>query len=270
MEYFIYFVLAVMLLIIVGMVFAISNFDSEVKKLYAQSGKIRQVYHPSQIADLPLPVQNYFGHVLKDGQPYISFARLKHHGRFKTVREGLWNANTGEEHFTVAKPGFVWRGKIKGMTAIDKYMGGKGSLSVYLLNLIPVAGGRGIKFSQGELLRWLGEAVWFPTALLPNENLTWEAIDDSHAKLTYRHEKLLIYYIVTFNAAHEIAQLETRRYMGGKELETWIGKVSNYKPHNNMLIPRTMQAIWKLADGDFIYAVFYLTDIEYDQPKLYA
>jgi hypothetical protein len=270
MIFFIFFVLAAFLLILVGLAVAMRNFDTNIKRLYDQASPIEGHYHPDQIANLPLPVQNYFGHVLIDNQKYISYARLRHHGRFKTTVGGKWAAIHGEEYFTISEPGFIWKGKLNYMTAIDSYVNGKGNLAVYLCRFIRVINGKGKRFSQGELLRWLGEAVWFPTALLPNNNLHWELIDQHHAKLIYQHNNLQVYYIVTFNDAHEIVQLETRRYMGNKGLETWIGKVSNYKLRNNMLIPQTIQGVWRLPGGDFTYAVFYLTDIEYDQPKLYA
>ena len=264
-----YTILGLLFFSIVGMAVVLFNFNNDVRKLFARSKPIKEKYHPDQIDALPLPVQNYFAHVLKDGQPYISYARLRHNGRFKSKPDGKWSAIHGEEYFTVEKPGFIWRGTIKGIAAVDRYVAGKGSLSVYFWHFLRIANGRGPKFSQGELLRWLGECVWFPTALLPNDHLRWEAIDDRHAKLIYHYHKSSVYYIVTFNDAHEIVQLETQRYMGAKTMETWIGKISNYKMIHHMMIPRTMRAIWKLADHEFTYAAFTLTDIEYDQPKLY-
>jgi hypothetical protein len=37
-------------------------------------------YDHAQLADLPAPVQRYFRHVLKPGQPYIRSVRLRHDG----------------------------------------------------------------------------------------------------------------------------------------------------------------------------------------------
>ncbi len=41
-------------------------------------------YDPAQLTDLPAPVQRYFRHVLKPGQPYLRTVRLRHDGQFKT------------------------------------------------------------------------------------------------------------------------------------------------------------------------------------------
>ncbi len=115
------------------------------------------------------------------------------------------------------------------------------------------------------MLRWLGESVWFPTNLLPNKNLQWIAIDSTSSKLSFNHDGLTISYIVTFNDVGEITQMETKRYMGDENLETWVGKVTDYKEFNRVIIPATIEAIWKLAKGDYSYAKFKIKTIEYDK-----
>jgi hypothetical protein len=265
---FIYIVLGIILMVLIALVTALNSFDMNVKDLFQQSEKgDLKVYHPEQLSALPMPVQDYFRYVLKDGQPYINQVRLKHNGRFKTSLEAKWKSIEGEEYFTVNQPGFIWKGKMGNFTAIDRFIDGQGSLQVYLFSIFRIANGKGSKFSQGELLRWLGECTWFPTALLPNDYLHWEPMNEHQAKLVFTYKKLLVSYIVTFNDTHEIIQLETSRYMGDNNLETWIGKLSNYRTFNNVVIPATIQAIWKLEHQDFIYAVFYVNQIEYNIPE---
>lgn len=59
---------------IVGKVNLIIHFNNEVNELFAQSGKISgKVFTYKQLDSLPKPVQRYFKHVLKEGQPYISY-----------------------------------------------------------------------------------------------------------------------------------------------------------------------------------------------------
>lgn len=265
---FIYLVLAIILIVLIGLLTALKKFDDNVEHLFKQSDKMDGiVFHSEQLSGLPVPVQQYFSHVLTEGQPYLNYVRLKHDGRFKTSIESKWASIKGEEYFTVNKPGFIWKGKMNGLTAIDSFINGEGSLKVYFFFFIRIAKGSGSEFSQGELLRWLGECVWFPTALLPNDYLHWEPLNDHQAKLVFAYKKLAVYYIVTFNDAYEIVQLETTRFMGGKELKTWIGRLSNYKTFNDIMIPTTIQAAWRLDHHDFTYAVFHLNRIEYDQPE---
>jgi hypothetical protein len=61
--------------------------------------------------------------------------------------------------------------------------------------------------------------------------------------------------------------METQRYMGEESLETWIIKVTDYKLMNKILIPTSFDVLWRLAKGDFSYAKFNITKVEYDLPE---
>ena len=75
----------ILLLLITGRICLGIQFSRQVKELFAQSKNIAdQTFHKSQLEQLPLPVQQYFNYTLKDSQPYISCARIKHTGHFKT------------------------------------------------------------------------------------------------------------------------------------------------------------------------------------------
>ncbi|QMU26638.1 DUF6544 family protein [Adhaeribacter radiodurans] len=240
----------------------------EIKRLFSASKPTTgKVFTYAQIVGLPNPVQRYFKLVLREGQPYINFVRLKHEGQFKTDLKKDWMAITGEQYFTTATPGFIWLGKTNLFSAKDRFAAGKGGLQVKLFSLIPVADGSGPKYDQGELLRWLGESAWFPTNLLPSENLSWSAINDNTALLTFTYDQLTVSYKVYFNAAGEITQMETQRYMGEQTLENWVGKFSEYQDINGIRIPTRAEGIWRLKTGDHSYANFKLNLIEYDIPE---
>ncbi len=242
------------------------QFKKEVAELFSQSGNISdKTFSCEQISGLPKPVQRYFKHVLKEGQPCISYVRLTHDGQFKPDQKKDWVDIEGEQYFTTEKPGFIWKGKTSLFTARDMYISGKGRIIVSLLSLFKVVNGEGTKYDQGELLRWLGESVWFPTNLLPDEYLRWTPIDSESAGLTFNYNGTSLFYKVNFNEKGEITQLETERYMGEDSLETWVGKLRNYKEINGIIIPTKIEAIWRLKSGDFSYAKFNVKKIEYDK-----
>lgn len=254
--------------VIIGKVISSIQFSKEIKTLFAQSENIsNKTFSYSQLHGLPGPVQRYFKHVMKEGQPYISYVRLRHNGQFKTGPKKDWINIDGEQYFTTANPGFIWKGSTTMFTARDMYILNKGRLVVSLFSLFNIAGGHGEKYDQGELLRWLGESVWFPTNLLPNENLRWVPVNNQTAQLTFKHNGLSLSYLVTFNNIGEITQLQTKRYMGETDLETWVGKVSDYKELNGIVVPSKIEAIYKLEKGDYSYARFNVKKIEYNKPE---
>ena len=68
-------------------------------------------------------------------------------------------------------------------------------------------GGREI--DQSALVRYLSEAVYFPTALLPSRTLRWEAVNDDSAKATLVHGGLCVSATFHFNARGQIVSLTT-------------------------------------------------------------
>ena len=71
--------------VITGKIISSLTFTGEVKSLFSQAGDLSgKTFSYNQVKDLPEPVQCYFKHVMKEGQTYISYARLTHNGKFKT------------------------------------------------------------------------------------------------------------------------------------------------------------------------------------------
>src|ERR1035437_6428058 len=156
----------ILLVLLIGKINLSIKFGREVKELFAQSKSISdQTFHKRQLDSLPEPVQRYFNHILKEGQPYISYARIKHDGQFKTDLDKGWINITGEQYATTAKPGFIWKGTTSMFVARDMYISDKGRLIVSLFSLYNVVDAEGEQYNQGELLRWLGDRVLYPTNL---------------------------------------------------------------------------------------------------------
>jgi len=251
---------------------AITNkgFEQQVKALFSQSPRLQgRSFSYEQLKGLPEPVRKYFMHALPEGKPYISYVRLKHDGWFRTDPGKKKMDIQGEQYFTAEKPGFIWKGTTSVFTARDMYIQDQGRLVVSLFSLIRVADERGPQVDQAELLRWLGESVWFPTNLLPRGNLKWSAIDSLRARLTFEYNGISVYYLVTFNERNEIVRLETERYMGDKGLMPWVGEVSEYVVIQGVRVPSVIEASWDLEEGLYTYGRFRVTQMEYDLPQTY-
>ncbi len=244
------------------------KFNKQVEELFAQSKFIsNKTFRYEQLYGLPEPVQRYFKQVLKEGQPYISYARLTHDGQFKTGLDKKWADIKGEQYFSTEKPGYIWKGSNALVTARDMYIADKGRLIVTLLSLVNVVDGQGEEFNEGEFQRWLAEAVWFPTNLLPSERLQWSAIDTNTAKLIFNYNELSVTFLVTINSIGEITLMQTNRFMEKGKKEVWIGKMSDYKEMKRILVPTKIEAIWKLEKGEHSYVKFNVKKLEYDKPQ---
>jgi hypothetical protein len=223
-----------------------------------------KLFNADQLKGLPPPVQRYFKLVLKDGQPYISNVSFTHNGQFKTGLDKGWINITGKHFATMDKPGFIWMGTTSMFTARDMYIEDIGKLEVALFSLYKIVDGKGESYNQGELLRWLGESVLYPTNLLPSERLAWTSIDDQHSQLIFTYNGMSLPFTIKFNEAGEITQMETTRYMDEKNLETWVITMTDYKTVNDVRIPLCFEVLWRLEKGDFKYAKFKIQEIKYN------
>ncbi|MEZ0130468.1 DUF6544 family protein [Flavobacterium sp. LBUM151] len=172
------------------------KFKNQVKLLYSNALNVSdKIYTSRQLDGLPIPVQRYFKYVLKDGIPYISSVRLRHKGLFKTNFKSWFINITGEQYFSIQRPQFIWKGTTLFFTARDSFIADNGNLKVSLFNIFTVVDGKGSEINEGELQRWLAESVWFPANLLPSENITWIAIDENSAKLSFRYKEISFDFI---------------------------------------------------------------------------
>lgn len=229
----------------------------------------KSTFRKGDIESLPPVVKRYFSLVLTDGQRYIESVSLQHSGTFRADLDGRWMNIRGKQVFTAGTPQFHWTGKTALFTASDSFTGGKGELRVYLFGSFPIVRTKGPATDQGELLRWLGESVWFPTNLLPSDYLHWSFIDEKRALLVFTFDDLELKYIVTFNERGEICRFETQRHMGDEGLHTWIGKVGDYRKVDGMLIPMHLEAAWVLNGKELPYARFDIEKITFEPDNFY-
>lgn len=217
-------------------------------------------YDPAQLDGLPAPVARYLRAVLTPGQPRIRRAEMAHEGLFN-MGEGAdnWKPFTSTQSVTVARPGFVWDGRIAmapglPVRVIDAYVAGEGMLLPAILGLIPLTrlqGGGAI--AEGELLRWLAETPWYPTALLPGGAVSWAAIDDHSARAMVTDGAVQVELTFTFGPDDLIttirAEARSRTVAGAMIPTPWEGRWWGYERRNGFVVPTSGEVSWILPQG---------------------
>ncbi|MBV0882016.1 hypothetical protein KTQ42_22310 [Noviherbaspirillum sp. L7-7A] len=227
---------------------------------------------------LPAPVQRYFRTVLRQGMPMLASARMQHRGMFNMgSQEASWKPFESDQLVVTRRPGFDWDARIAMMPGLpvhvhDAYAAGEGVLHAALLGLVPLAdmhGGAGI--AQGELMRFLAEAAWYPTALLPGQGVRWEAVDAYQARATLADGPVSVTLQFRFNADGLIdtVQAEVRGRTVGKRIvpTPWQGRFWNYQTRSGMLVPLEGEVSWLTAEGALPYWRGTITAIEYQAAK---
>ena len=251
----------------------------EVGMLTEEGSKAQsKIFSFDELEGLPEPVQRYFKYVLKDGQEHIKFVRLKQVGEFRMKENQPWMPIKAEQYFTTEDPAFIWRAKLSilpfvWVEARDMYYQGKGNMLIKVLSTITVADAAGSEMDISSLIRFLAEAPWFPTALLPSDYIEWKEIDSNSAQVVIKDNGYTASGIFTFNEKGEIIKFVTNdRYIeaDGKYFkEQWGGYYRNYQEIEGMKIPIEGEVEWNLSDKDLQYAKLKITDIQYNVTEKY-
>jgi hypothetical protein len=232
-------------------------------------------YDPREIEDLPSPVRRYFRAVLKEGQPIIAAARFAHAGEFNMGEtQANWRPFTSTQMDITRRPGFDWDGRISmgpGLNVFvhDAYIGGEGILHAELLGLVTLADISGTpEVAQGELLRYLAEAAWYPTALLPSQGVRWEAVDETTAVATLTDGATTASLEFHFDAEGLItsgrAAARPRTVNGILVSMPWQGRFWSYEVRNGIRIPLEGEVAWQLPEGLYPYWRGHVTNIAYE------
>jgi hypothetical protein len=177
--------------------------------------------------------------------------------------EDSWRRMRATETFSICDPGFVWEARIDAYPFVpvlvrDSYDQGKAGMRASVLGLFTVMNTPASReLNAGALQRYLGEAVWFPTALLPISGVRWTAIDDRSALATLTDHDTTVSLIFHFNEKDEVERVSTParlREVKGQYIPTpWSVTCRDYALHNGMRIPTYCEVSWELETGLFTY-----------------
>jgi len=254
-----------------------SQIEKDVESLLEKAKTDDQVFKKEDLEGLPEPVKGYFNKVMKEGQPYIDTVRLKQRGEFRVGGDNSspWRSFTATQHYSINPPGFIWDAEIDffplvPVRVVDRYKNGEGSLQGKLLSAINVADAKpSPEMNSGELLRYLGEAVWFPTALLPDQGVQWESIDNNTARATIEDQGIQASALFHFNEENEVVKIhaEKRYRQEDNSSKPWTGYFEDYEKRNGILIPLKGEVGWDLEEGYLSYWKGSIKEIEYGITK---
>ncbi|UYZ58092.1 DUF6920 family protein [Hymenobacter latericus] len=218
---------------------------------------VPQVFSADELATLPASVARYFRFALTPGQPLIRSARTSQTGEFNAGNG--WSPFTATHHVHVTPPGFVWDARIY-MTPVlpvrirDSYVAGHGAMQGKFAGVVPVVNAvNRPDIDSGALLRYLAEAVWYPTALLPSQGVRWSAIDEHTALATLTDGATTVSLQFSFGEQGEIVRSYAParfRDVNGQGVPTpWGGTYQQYIRVAGMMVPQSGDVAWFLPEG---------------------
>jgi len=214
----------------------------------------------SELEGLPPPVVRYFRAALREGQPTVRRARLRQRGEFLVKPEtNGWAPFEATQEIATRPPGFVWNARIRiapglAISVRDGFVDGRGRMIASMLGLIPLVRVEGTpEIAAGALHRYLAEAAWFPTALLPSAGVVWSPLGGTSARATLEVSGTRVWLDFHFGADELVERVytpERMRDVNGRALPTpWQGRWFDPVERDGMRVPSRGEVEWLLPEG---------------------
>ena len=232
-------------------------------------------FSAEQLAALPAPVRRYFTAVLPEGQPLARHVRLAQQGTFLVKPESNgWAPFTAVQDFRVVPAAFVWDARIRmghGLTVRvrDSFVDGMGSMFGAAMAVVTVVRMENTPdMAVAALMRYLAEACWFPTALLPGAGVAWTPVDDSTARATLTVNGVVASLDFHFGAdslIRRVTGMRPRAEGGTSVPARWEGRWLEYGVQGGVRIPVLGEVAWLLPAGPQPYWRGRITEIDYGE-----
>ena len=149
------------------------------------------VFDASMVAMLPEPARRYFTFTVKPGAPLHTVAEVRMRGEIGLGTRDNPKYRTMRAEQILAPPyGLVWKLNAgRGVTKVsgsDGCANGTSWVRFWLMKTVPIVRAGGTPdHARSAFGRVVAEAVfWAPAALLPNNGVSWEAVDANTARAT--------------------------------------------------------------------------------------
>jgi hypothetical protein len=250
------------------------TFRSDLEQHFQNHKAGAELLQAEDIRHLPAPVQGYLHHCGFVGHEKISNARVvwaDSHIRMKPG--GRWMRLRTEQYNSVDSPFRIayMKARLLGVVPFegrDLYARGHGHMYGRFGKLIKVFDEKDAAIAQSALVIVLAEALLVPGYAL-SEYIQWEAVDDTTARATIRHEGAEACGTFFFNGLGEMVRFETdtRYYMDpelGNVPRPFVAHVGDYRKQDRLTIPGTLRAVWRLESGDYEYWKGTLDAVQYN------
>lgn len=216
----------------------------------------------AMMGELPAPVMRYLRFALSPSQRRIRAAWMRWSGEIRQAAGQPWQPFQAQQHVQVEPPGFAWDARVPvaplvDVRVLDAYAAGEGRSVARLGGLVGVGGQGGTRqVAQASLMRWLGEAPWYPAALLPGERLGWEARGEDTAVATLVDGGLSVSVEFRFGEDGRILECSALRWrdVGGATpvLTPWGGRYFDWQRVDGMMIPMSAEVWWAPPEGELV------------------
>lgn len=233
----------------------------------------KQVFEEEDFENFPMPIQKYLEGCGYIGKEQMSYMCMSYHDvDFKQGKSGPNLTIDYTSYSFVAQPARIALidSSMFGIPfeGYDYYYDGIGGMKGVIARYITLFNQTGPEMDKACLATFLSECLFEPAVLL-QDYITLEEVDDYHVKATITYGGQTASGIFEFNDNYEYISFATNDRAvansdGTMEYVPWTAACSEYRTADNGIkYPSRFQAIWNYPDEDFIYFDGEISSINY-------
>lgn len=245
------------------------------RKIEKRPAQSAQYFSSEMVKDLPAPARRYFTYTILEGTELKGDVQIKMTGQLGLgPKEQPDYMDMNASQIMSFPEGFIWTVKTgRGpmiVTGSDGFYKDRSWSHFWLMHAVPIgrAGGHSKRkedHRRAAFGRMVAEAAfWSPAALLPSENIRWEAVEPLIARATIRYDGLVQTVDITINETGQPIKVVIPRWSDSNpenkyKLQPFGGYLSVFKEFEGYRLPTHVEG------GNFIgtdrYFPFYISDI---------
>ncbi len=206
--------------------------------------------------------------------------RLKQKGGIRLSMDQDFMPLEAEEYFRIDKPGFVWIARVPvfpgiAMIGVDQLdpSGSGGSMKIRLAGLVSLIDASGAKLTEGAMLRYLSEIIWFPQAAV-SPFIQWKATGFNSAEAALTYNGITVTGEFIFRDDGHVSSFKARRYRevnGEFVLDDWFITSGPLKTMEGMTVAGSGTATWSFSENrQYDYFQGTITEIQYNPANIYS
>jgi len=189
-------------------------------------------WKPESVTTLPAPVQRWVRYTFRSEPVPYRWVSYDMKGRFRRPHSDDFNATTARQVSAIGAPAMVFDATtpvfgVLWARAYDAYIDGHMTMRAAILSALTVVNeSPSPVLDRISLRRWLIESAMYPAAMLPGGVVSWEAMDDHHARAVVKLGDVQASLVATFADdgrltqfdAEEDGDLQTPYHGSGEQL----------------------------------------------------
>lgn len=251
-----------------------AEYDAAVRSNLATHVEPRLV-DEGDLRTLPLPVQRYLRITGAVGQPQIDSFNAVWHGRIRASATEPWMTFRAEQYNFFGEPParlFFMDATMKHLPldVFHRFVGDAATFRVRILSAFTMVDAAGPEMNRGETVTLFNDLCILAPGRLIDPSVTWDAIDETHARARYTRGSETISAELVFDASGELIDFisddRTAASADGKTftVQRWRTPVRAYKSFGTRRASSFGEAHWIPPSGEFTYVEMELERVTYN------